>query len=167
MDETRLYKSRRKLMAHILGGALLAALCPFIAMQGEDQPMTRVLAGWVGALLFGAGALFAARDLLHRQAVLVLDGSGVSGPGLATMRFVPWRAINSVTLSGRRKRDVLLTIDEDRVSAEERAAMAIETPMRDPRGYLLAQIKVIDLSLKADALARLLADGARKSDAGA
>jgi hypothetical protein len=164
MAETRLYKSRRKLLSHVALGLTLAVLCPLIVSHAEVKASTYYLAGWGGTLLFGAGAAFAARELFDRRPMLVLDDKGVSGPGLATMRFVPWRAIDGVTLSGRRKSGVMLTIDDERLSADERAAMAVEKPMRDKRGYLVAEIRVAELSLKAKALAQLLADGARTAE---
>ena len=105
MAETRLYKSRVKLVSHVAGGLMLAALCPTLTAQSE-RPVTRYFIGWGGALVFGVGAVFAARDLTRREPVLVLDRRGVSGPGLATMQFVPWHAIDSVSLSGRMRRAV-------------------------------------------------------------
>jgi hypothetical protein len=165
MAETRLYKSRRKLLSHVVLGLTLALLCPMIVGQADVKASTYYIAGWGGTLLFGAGAAFAARELFDRTPVLVIDDRGISGPGLATMRFVPWRAIDGVTLSRRRRSGVMLTIDDERLSAAERTEMAVEKPMRDKRGYLVAEIRVSELSIKSKALAQLVAEGARSADA--
>lgn len=165
MAETRLYKSRPKLLMHVATGLLLAALCPLIAIKGEGRTETRYIIGAVGAILFGAGAAFAARDFVTMVPRLVLDDRGVSGPGLEAMRFIPWTAIDSVSLSDRRKTGVLVAIDESRLRPEEREAMGIRKPMHDRRGYLVAQIKVADLAIGAEALARMIAGGAKASEA--
>lgn len=164
MAETRLYKSRPKLLMHMAAGLLLAALCPFIALKGEGRAETRYLIAAAGALLFGAGAIFAARDLWKHEPRLMLDERGISGPGIEAMRFIPWTAIDSVSLSDRRKRGVLVAIDEARLAPGEREAMGVHKPAHDQRGYLVAQIKVADLDIRAEPLARLIADGARATE---
>jgi hypothetical protein len=80
------------------------------------------------------------------------------------MRFVPWHAIDRVSVSGRLRRAVQLTIDDERMSAEETAAMALEKPMRDRRGYLLAEIRVPDLTLGPKQLAALIAERIRQHE---
>lgn len=164
MVETRLYKSRPKLLGHVGVGLMLALLCPLIAFRADGASDTKYLAGIGGALIFAIGALFSARDLFKHEPMLVLDDRGISGPGIDTMQFIPWSAIDSVSLADRRKRGVLLAVDEHRLRAGEREAMGIRKPARDKRGNLVAQIKVADLSIRADELARLIAEGVRAEE---
>jgi hypothetical protein len=164
MAETRLYKSRPKLLGHVAVGLTLALLCPLIAFRAESASDTTYIAGIGGALIFVIGAVFSARDLFKHEPMLVLDDRGVSGPGIDTMRFIPWSAIDSVSLADRRKRGVLLAVDEHRLGAAEREAAGIRKPGRDARGNLLAQIRVADLSIKADELAKLIAEGVRAEE---
>lgn len=163
MAETRLYKSRPKLLGHVAVGLTLALLCPLIAFRAEGAD-TKYIAGFGGSLVFAVGAIFAARDLFKHEPVLVLDDRGVSGPGIDPIGFIPWSAIDSVSLADRRKRGVLLAVDEHRLGAAEREAVGIRKPARDARGNLLAQIRVADLDIRADALAKLIAEGVRAEE---
>lgn len=164
MDETRLYKSRPKLLGQILASAVLAVLCPLLTAGAVDRPITLYLAGWGGAVLFAIGTAMLIRDFQRHEPMLVLDAQGVSGPGLETMRFVPWSAIDSVAISDRRRRGVVISIDEARLGEADRTRMGLKKAVHDKRGHLLAQIRVADLTIKAEPLAELLSRGARTAE---
>jgi len=164
MGETRLYKSKPKLLGQIAAAALLAVLCPLLTAHAGERPVTQYLAGWGGAVLFGAGTVLLVREYLANRPMLVLDDRGLSGPGLETLSFVPWPAVDSVAIADRRRRSVVIAIDEDRLNEADRQRMNLRKPVRDRRGYLLAQVKVGELTVGAAQLAGMLAEHVERSD---
>jgi len=152
------------MFGQVVASALLTVMCPLLAAGAVDRPITIYLAGWGGALLFAVGTVVLAREYLRHEPVLMLDAHGVSGPGLDTMQFIPWAAIDSVAISDRRRRGVVIAIDEARLSEADRSRMGLKKPVHDKRGHLLAQIRVADLTIKAEPLAELLSQGARAAE---
>jgi hypothetical protein len=166
MGETLLYKSKLKLGGQIGTSLALALICLAVLWRGGFA-LAEHPAGALGVLVFGLGAAFGIRDWVRRQPILVLDRQGVSGPGLGAIRFIPWHAIERIALADRRRRAVLLAIDEKRLSDADRALMQLRDQPRDSDGYLATRIKVRELAIGAPALATLLAEHVRAAEAAA
>ena len=166
MDETRLYKSNLQLCGQIGTSLALALVCLGLLLRGGFAP-TEHPAAALGVLVFGTGAGVAGLEWIRHRPILVLDRRGISGPGLGSVGFLPWHAVERVALADRRGRAVLVAIDEGRLSDADRVQMRLGGQPRDADGHLVAQIKVRALPLGAQALATLIAEHARAAEAAA
>jgi hypothetical protein len=86
-----------------LGAAAFAAVCVG-AMLGDT--VVGYLSGAVGAVLFGAFALYALRQGLRRGPRLTLDAEGVDAADLG-VGVIPWRDIADVAWFGSRDAPML------------------------------------------------------------
>jgi len=166
MGETRLYKSKLQLGGQIGMSLALALVCLGLLLRGGFA-LSQHYAAALGVLVFGLGAGFAGLEWIRHRPILVLDRRGISGPGLGSVGFVPWHAVERVALADRRGRAVLVALDESRLSDDDRARMRLGGQPRDGDGHVVAQIRVRALPLGAQALATLIAEHARAAEAAA